>query len=185
MNKNRRLTAAAAFVGYAATIPLANWLISNVGTQPAPNGPHVIPVGFGLSAPSGVLAIGLALVLRDAVQQLAGKTVVLAAIAVGTVLSVAISPALAVASGAAFAFGELADFGVYTPLRQQHLIAAVIASGVVGAIIDSAIFLWLAFSSLDFVAGNVVGKVWMSLLGGLFIVAGRRLPASVQAWVEP
>lgn len=173
-------------VAYTATIPAANWLIANVGQQPVPDGPHVIPVGFGLYAPSGVLMIGLALVTRDAVQSLAGKRVVLAAIAVGSLLSAWVAgPALAVASGAAFALGELADFAVYTPLRERHLRWAVMASGAAGAVIDSAVFLWLAFGSLDFVLGNVVGKLWMSLLGVLFITAGRRLPTGVRAIAEP
>jgi len=60
-----------AFLGFAATVPLANWMIGNVG-QCIPDGPCLIPVGFGLMAPSGVLVIGLALVLRDAVHSLLG-----------------------------------------------------------------------------------------------------------------
>jgi hypothetical protein len=55
-----------AATGYALTIPAANWMIGNVGTFCVPDGPCLIPLGFGLMAPSGVLMIGLALVLRDA-----------------------------------------------------------------------------------------------------------------------
>ncbi len=47
------------FLAYIATIPAANWLIGNVGTTCVPNGPCLIPVGFGLMAPSGVLMVGL------------------------------------------------------------------------------------------------------------------------------
>lgn len=151
--------------GYLLTIPAANWMLGHVGTQFAPDGPHVLPVGFGLSAPSGVLVIGLALVLRDYVQDTLGRLVVLACVLVGAALSLFLAPpALAIASGVAFGLGELADFAVYSPLRKRHLYLAVLASGAVGAIVDSAVFLWLAFSSLDFLAGNVLGKVWMSLL---------------------
>ena len=46
---------------YAATIPAANWAINHWGDVQFPGGPHTIPVGFGLSAPSGVLFVGLAL----------------------------------------------------------------------------------------------------------------------------
>ena len=53
-----------AFALFALTVPAANWLIANVGTC-MPNGPCLIPVGFGLMAPSGVLMIGAALVLRE------------------------------------------------------------------------------------------------------------------------
>jgi hypothetical protein len=34
---------------------------------------------------------------------------------------------------------------------------------LVGAVIDSAVFLWLAFGSLDFLLGQVIGKAWMVL----------------------
>lgn len=45
------------FLPYLISIPFANWLIENIGNVPFPGGPHVTPVGFGLKAPSGVLAI--------------------------------------------------------------------------------------------------------------------------------
>lgn len=72
---------------FAATVPLANWLIGNVGTECIPNGPCLIPVGFGLSAPSGVLVVGAALVLRDAVHEASGVRGALAAIALGGLAS--------------------------------------------------------------------------------------------------
>ncbi|MEZ5888999.1 MAG: hypothetical protein R3D52_01315 [Xanthobacteraceae bacterium] len=34
--------------------------------------------------------------------------------------------------------------------------------------VDSIVFLWLAFGSLDFLAGQVVGKAWMVLLSILW-----------------
>jgi uncharacterized PurR-regulated membrane protein YhhQ (DUF165 family) len=155
----------AIFLAYLATIPLANWLIGNVGTFCVPNGPCLIPVGFGLSAPSGVLMIGAALVLRDAVQQLLGIRWAFAAIAVGVVLSILVAPpALVVASAVAFGIAELLDLAVYTPLRKRHLPLAVLASGVVGAVADSAAFLWLAFGSLEFMGGQLLGKLWMTLV---------------------
>lgn len=66
---------------------------------------------------------------------------------------------------------------VYAPLYRRRLIAAVVASGMVGAIIDSAVFLWLAFGSLDFIAGQVVGKAWMTLLAVPLIFIARHLQA--------
>lgn len=149
---------------YALTIPLANWFIQHVGTQQFPGGPHTIPVGFGYDAPSGVLWIGLALVARDVVQSTLGRGAALGAIAAGAALSYLIAPALAWASGVAFLLGELSDFAVYTPLRRRQLYAAVVLSGVVGAVVDSLIFLQLAFDSTAFWQGNVLGKIWMSVL---------------------
>lgn len=155
----------AVFLAYLATIPLANWLIGNVGTFCVPNGPCLVPVGFGLMAPSGVLMIGAALVLRDAVQQLLGIRWAFAAIAVGMMLSILIAhPTLVVASAVAFGIAELLDLAVYTPLRKRHLPLAVLASGVVGAVADSATFLWLAFGSLEFMGGQLLGKLWMTLI---------------------
>ena len=66
---NKGYIAAAA---YALTIPAANYMIGNVGTVCIPDGPCLIPVGFGVMAPSGVLMIGAALLLRDAVHEWLG-----------------------------------------------------------------------------------------------------------------
>ena len=159
-----------AFLAFLATVPLANWMIGNVGTVCIPDGPCLLPVGFGLSAPSGVLVIGAALVLRDMVQQLLGIRWAFAAIVCGVILSALVAPpALVLASAVAFLLSELADLGVYTPLRKKGLALAVLASGVVGSIVDSAAFLLLAFGSLDYIAGQVVGKLWMTGLGAAFL----------------
>jgi uncharacterized PurR-regulated membrane protein YhhQ (DUF165 family) len=166
---------AAAFLAFAATIPAANWLIGNVGTVCIPDGPCLVPVGFGLMAPSGVLMIGFALVLRDALHELGGRRLALAAILLGAALSFAVAvPALAVASAAAFLLSEMADFAVYAPLRARHRPLAVMASGIVGAAVDSAVFLWLAFGSLDLIGGQVLGKLYASAAVALFLMARRR-----------
>lgn len=160
---------------FAATVPAANWLIGHVGTECIPSGPCIIPVGFGLSAPSGVLMIGAALVLRDAVQEAAGIKVAILAILAGAILSAFFAPpALVLASVAAFALAELADLSVYTPLRQRSFGVAVLASGIVGSIIDSAVFLWMAFGSLAFIEGQILGKLWMSLAAFVAVSAYRR-----------
>lgn len=150
---------------YIACIPVANWLIQHVGTVCPPDGPCLIPVAPGLMAPSGVLMAGLALVLRDLVQRRLGVTYGLTAMVAGTVLSAALAPApLVVASAVAFLLSELADFAVYTPLQKRGLVLAVAASSFVGLIADSLLFLWLAFGSLQFLAGQIAGKAIMVLL---------------------
>ena len=55
------------FCAFILTIPVANWMIGSLGAVCPPKSPCLIPVGFDLMAPSGVLMIGLALVLRDLV----------------------------------------------------------------------------------------------------------------------
>lgn len=159
---------------YAACIPLANWFIQHVGRVDVPGGPHVVDVGFGYAAPSGVLWIGLALVARDIVQRTLGRTATLAIIAIGAALSYAVAPSLAWASAAAFVLGEFADFVIYTPLERRHLRLAVLLSGLVGALIDSLVFLHIAFGSTAYWQGNMLGKVWMSVATLPFIGLVRR-----------
>lgn len=154
-----------ALVLFGLTIPAANWMIGNVGTVCVPQGPCLVPVWPGISAPSGVLMIGLALVLRDIVQRRLGPAAGLAAIAIGTLISAQLAPsAIVIASVAAFTLSELADFAVYTPLQRRRFVTAVVASGFVGLVVDSVIFLHLAFGSLDFLAGQVIGKAWMIVI---------------------
>lgn len=146
---------------FALSIPLANWLIGNVGTFCVPDGPCVIPVWPGISAPSGVLAIGVALVLRDLVQRRLGLKWAVAAIAVGAALSGLVAPpALIMASVVAFTLSEVVDLAVFTPLQRRGLVLAVAASGAAGIVVDSVLFLSLAFGSLDFLVGQVIGKTW-------------------------
>ena len=152
-------------VAFILTIPAANWMIGNVGAVCPENSPCLIPVGFDVMAPSGVIMVGLALVLRDLVQRRLGKLWALGAIVVGALLSALITPrALVLASGAAFLVSELADFAVYTPLQKKRLVLAVFMSGVVGLVVDSILFLQLAFGSLDFLSGQIIGKTWMIVL---------------------
>ena len=152
-------------VAFILTIPAANWMIGNVGAVCPENSPCLIPVGFDVMAPSGVIMVGLALVLRDLVQRRLGKLWALGAIVVGALLSALIAPqALVLASGAAFLVSELADFAVYTPLQKKRLVMAVFMSGVVGLVVDSILFLQLAFGSLDFLSGQIIGKTWMIVL---------------------
>ncbi|MBM3646930.1 MAG: VUT family protein [Alphaproteobacteria bacterium] len=164
-------------LAFMACIPAANWMIGNFGTVCSPpHGPCLLPVwpwgpkGMPLMAPSGVLMIGLALVLRDLVQRRLGRAAALTAIVAGALLSGAVAPPpLVYASAAAFLLSELADFAVYTPLQQRNLVLAVLASSVIGLIADSILFLWLAFGSLDFLEGQILGKLWMVLLALPFI----------------
>jgi uncharacterized PurR-regulated membrane protein YhhQ (DUF165 family) len=175
-NERRRLIEGIVFlIAFGLTIPAANWLIGHVGTTCVPNGPCLIPVAPGIMAPSGVLMIGVALVLRDLVQRRLGVAFSAGAVVVGAALSAAIAPAaLALASGIAFLMSEFADLAVYTPLARRRLMAAVAASGAVGLVVDSIVFLWLAFGSLEFLLGQVIGKSWMLLLSIPFVLYLRR-----------
>jgi uncharacterized PurR-regulated membrane protein YhhQ (DUF165 family) len=165
---------------YVALVVLANWLASR----------YVITVPFtDLLAPSGVLAIGAVLVLRDWVQQLAGLRVALSLIVLAGVLSYGSGFAfgystlqrVALASLAAFAISEgILETLVFTPLRRRSFTGAVALSATAGNAVDSLVFLWLAFgwaSLATFYAGNVIGKLEMIVLG-VALTAARR-------WVFP
>lgn len=166
---------AAAFLLFLALIPLSNWMVVAVGTSCPPHEPCLLPVAPGLLAPSGVVTVGFALVLRDIVQRSLGTWAGLLAIAAGSVLSILLAPAsLVVASAAAFFLSELADFGVYTPLQRRRLLLAVLASATLGLAIDSAVFLWLAFGSLAYFPGQVVGKAWGVLISLPLLRLARR-----------
>jgi len=157
------------FLSFLATIPLANFFIGYVGTVCVANGPCLIPVGFGLMAPSGVLFVGLALVLRDWLQELTNWRVSLLAVVLGSVVSLlTANPYVAMASAAAFLIAEVSDLLVYTPLREKGRWLAVLASGVVGALIDSYLFMWLAFGDVSFSMGLFLAKIYASALVAIY-----------------
>jgi hypothetical protein len=177
--RRRRREGLIFLVLFALTIPAANWMIGHLGTAcVAPHGPCVVPVAPGVVAPSGVMMVGIALVLRDLVQRRLGAGISAIAILIGTAASALLAPPnLVLASGTAFLLSEFADLAVYTPLARRRLVIAVVASSAVGLVVDSIVFLWLAFGSLDFLLGQVIGKAWMVLLSVPLVAWLRRREA--------
>jgi uncharacterized PurR-regulated membrane protein YhhQ (DUF165 family) len=172
--RHARTIGGVAIVAYVLTVVAANWAIDRYGT---------VSVGFGLTAPAGVYFAGLAFTLRDVAHDTLGRWYVLAGIAAGSVISLIQSDnatipggvtSIAVASAAAFLLSETFDFAVYTPLRVRNWIGAVLASNVVGLVADSVVFLWLAFGSLKFLDGQIVGKGWMTVAAVIVLSAWRR-----------
>lgn len=158
----------AAVTAYIASIVLANYATSAIG---------LVPIGFGLLVTAGTFAAGAALLLRDWVQQTAGRWWALAGIAAGALISAVTStPALAVASGIAFAVSELVDMGIFTPLRNRSLSLAVLASSIVSAPVDTVLFLWLAGFDVTWQAilGQFVVKTLMALIAAGVIAWRRR-----------
>lgn len=140
---------------------------------------HFIPIGFGLMATAGTIFAGFSLAARDLVQDTVGRRVVVATILVGSLISYLISePFIATASAVAFLLAELFDFAVYTPLRSRarfgdrRWAVAVVASNVVGAFVDTVVFLGIAFgvsAILPALAGQMVGKTYATVL---YLVVG-------------
>lgn len=160
-----RSIAAVAIAAYLACIVGANAAIQHYG---------IVSVGFGQLAPAGVFFIGPALVMRDLVQWSVGKTASLAALATGALVSYTVADAhIATASATAFALSELCDFALFTWIAPRWS-RAVLAGGIAGAVLDSAVFLWLAFGSLNLMPGQVVGKAYGVALAVILIAARRQ-----------
>lgn len=165
MNTRRwTLGAVVLFAGYAATIAGANWA-TTLWSAVAVAGLHI---------PAGALFAGLAFTVRDLLQDAVGTGTTLLAIALGAALSGLVAePRIALASAAAFAVSELVDLAVYTPLRDRSRLAAVGLSNAVGLLVDSLLFLPLAFGSLTYLAGQLVGKTITTVLA-VAVLAGAR-----------
>lgn len=154
------------FTVFILLIFLANWAIVTFG---------IIPIGFGLQAPAGVLFVGASFLTRDWLQHSGGNRSVFLAIFIGTGLSAYLSPNVAVASALGFLSSESLDFLVYS-LIQRHgkPWTAVVFSNVCGSIVDSVVFLTLAFGSLTFLPGQVIGKLWITLTAVLILYTKRQ-----------
>ena len=170
LTKRQKIEGSLFLAGFILCVPAANWLIGNVGTTCVPDGPCLIPVAPGIMAPSGVVMIGLALVLRDLVQRRLGVNFAVVGILIGAAISALFAPsALVIASTVAFLLSEIADLVVFTPLQKRGLVLAVFVSSIVGLVVDSLLFLSLAFGSLDFLTGQILGKAWMVLIALPFV----------------
>ena len=165
MTTTYRLALAATFLG---CIVAANVVTTHYG---------LVPIGFGLATTAGTFFAGLTFALRDELQEAGGRKWVAALILAGAILSYLVSaPFIAVASGVAFLLSELADWSVYSPLRSKGYVGAALASNVVGAIVDT--FLFLAIAGFPITTGTVTGQVVVKVLITVpFVVAvwaGRR-----------
>jgi len=161
-------------VGFLGCILAANIVTTRLG---------MVPVGFGLVATAGTYFAGLTFVLRDALQDTAGKRWTLTVIGAGAVLSFAVAdPFIALASAVAFALAELADLAVYTPLRKRGYVRAAVASNVVGAFVDTVVFLSIAgFPVMAALPGQMVGKLLITVAAVVAVVAFRASRRTVAA----
>ena len=158
---NQTHASAAAFV---AVVIATNVITATLG----------VVTWLGIAATAGTWLAGLAFVARDWVHDALGPRWVAACILAGAAISAAFSPTLAVASAAAFLLSEAADFAVYAPLRKRGRVRAALASNVVGSVVDSAIFLWLAGFPMALLGTQVGLKVAVSTATVLLIAWGSR-----------
>lgn len=153
-------------VTYVCTIILTNLAFAKLG---------IIPLAFGLSVPAAAFLAAVPLTLRDYVQTRHGKRAAIAAVAVAAAATALFSPSLAVASACAFLLGELIDMGVFTLARKRvGFLPSMLASNAFGMVVDSVVFLSIAFGSLAFLPGQLIAKAATTLAAGAFIAATRR-----------
>lgn len=147
--------AAMAMVLYLLSVVAAN--MASVHWQP-------LVIG-GLVIPAGTVFAGASLTARDLVHDTLGTRGVVAGIAAGAGLSLVFaSPQIAVASVVAFTASEIVDALIYTRVRHRSWLRAVAVSNAGGLVIDSVLFVPLAFGSVTAVPGQIVGKTVATLL---------------------
>jgi uncharacterized PurR-regulated membrane protein YhhQ (DUF165 family) len=162
--RTRLLLGSLAVLGFVACVVGANLAIRHW---------HTFTI-LGLVMPAGVAFAGMTFSLRDAIREYLHPLWLIPALLAGTLLSWIMTDAvqvpgaplsLALASGLAFALSESIDTLVYEPLRHyyENRIIAVVGSNIVGLVVDSLLFLWLAFGNVDLLAGQIVGKVAMTV----------------------
>jgi uncharacterized PurR-regulated membrane protein YhhQ (DUF165 family) len=165
----RTITTASVVVGYVGTVVVANWASTH---WPAL---HVGP----LLVPAGTLWAGATFTLRDLLHDTLGARGMAAAIAAGTGLSwLLATPPIAIASVVAFAVSELLDSIIYVRLRTHSRLRAVVGSNVAGLLVDSVLFVPLAFGSFAAVPGQIFGKtaataITVAMLLAAKVAAGR------------
>lgn len=161
---------------YFALIPFINWSFTWAPTVGLPGGGEWTPL---------TIATGLVLVFRDFAQRAIGHWVFAPLLAgLATTASMDGLAPIAIASGAAFLISEIADWAVFTFTRKP-LHERIVLSSLVGAPIDSAVFLFGAsfvvpgLFNVWTVAASVAGK----LVAAIFIaeLIRRRLNAKEPA----
>ena len=169
----KRLILSAAFL---ATIPAANWMVGHLGTVCPPGAPCMVPV-WPWPRPRTIRQ------RLDRCRPGASQHPTAARPAV-------LDPRLhrarcrAVRTGRTgrpslwrqrhrSCFSEMTDWAVYSPLRRRNL-AAILAAGLAGAIVDASLFVSLAFGGMSLIGGQVIAKYGPAFLP-LAFSTGRRI----------
>ena len=119
----------------------------------------------GTMWPPVALLVGFVFIARDFAQREVGHKVLLAML-VGVAISYFMAnPFVATASAVAFLFSELVDWAVYT-YTKRPLSQRVLLSSLLGAPVDSAIFLGL----LSLLSPVGVAAMTASKVAGAFII---------------
>lgn len=149
------------------------------------------PLTFGMFiVPMGTLFIGVTFILRDLVQNKYGRKKTYMFIALALLLSAVVSASLGdtllivCASALSFLISETADTEIYSRLRLP-MAWRVFYSGLVGGVLDSAVFVIVGLSPLGAnmlpweavpaaIVGQMIVKTVLQLVGALVLT---QLPA--------
>lgn len=149
------------------------------------------PFHFGIFiVPMGTFFIGATFILRDLVQNKYGRKKTYGLIALALLLSAIVSASLGdtllivAASALSFLLSETADTEIYSRLKLP-MAWRVFYSGIVGGILDSAVFVIIGLSPLganilpweavpDAIIGQIIVKTVLQLIGALIL---SQLPA--------
>ena len=121
------------------------WTVAYVGSVVLVNAMFIWLPTFSIGGSVmtwGSFVVGGTFILRDFAQRDIGHRVLWATLA-GTAITAAMNWQLALASGAAFLVSELADWAVFSRWVGSFR-SRVVASSIVGAPLDSALFMVLA-----------------------------------------
>ncbi|RIX60097.1 VUT family protein [Paenibacillus nanensis] len=160
---------------YLAAITVANVLTATLA--PLSVGPFIVPVG--------TFFIGVTFIFRDLVQNAIGRKRTYYVIGLALLLSALTSLALGdtlwivCASAITFLFSETTDTEIYTRLKLPMSLR-VFYSGIVGGVLDSAVFVLIGLSPLGAnflpwdavvyaILGQVIVKTILQSIGALVI----------------
>lgn len=121
------------------------WTLAYVASAVAVNAMFILLPPFtmgGVTMTWGSFVVGGTFILRDYAQREVGHRVLWATVA-GTLITAALSPGLALASGAAYLASELLDWIVFSRWPGSFR-SRVVASSLAGTPLDSALFMVLA-----------------------------------------
>lgn len=144
------------------------------------------PFHFGIFiVPMGTFFIGATFILRDLVQNKYGRKKTYGLIALALLLSAIVSASLGdtllivAASALSFLLSETADTEIYSRLKLP-MAWRVFYSGIVGGILDSAVFVIIGLSPLGAnilpweavpaaIVGQIIVKTLLQLVGALIL----------------
>ena len=118
----------------------------------------------------------------------AARRVAWAGFAVAVLVSLLLAPwRIALASGAAFIFSQVMDILVFNRWRRQSWWKAPLIGNLVAAVVDTAVFFFLAFAGSDFdwlslAAGDLAVKAAMA---ALLLAPYRALLPRLPTWAAP